>query len=59
MGEKFLILKIMLIGLTFFFIRYSFYLTGGKLEKKKYLIALGISIIAITSYFLYLKFLTP
>lgn len=59
MESKYFILKVLLIGLAAFFIRYSFYLTRGKLEKKKYFIVLGICVLVIFGYFVYLRFLTP
>lgn len=55
MQDKYFLLKALCIALAFFFFRYSFYLTNGPTERKKYLGLLTLVIICLGGYFTYLK----
>lgn len=55
MADRYFILKALVVGFAFFFFRYSFYLTDGPIQRKKYLSLLSIVVVCIGGYFLYLK----
>jgi hypothetical protein len=55
MQDKYFLLKALSIALAFFFFRYSFYLTNGPTERKKYFGVLAIAVICLGGYFSYLK----
>lgn len=55
MTDKYFILKALIVGFAFFFFRYSFYLTNGPTERRKYLGLLSLVLVGIGGYFVYLK----
>ena len=55
MQDKYFLLKAISIGLAFFFFRYSFYLTNGPTERKKYFGVLALAVVCLGGYFSYLQ----
>ena len=56
MNDKYFLFKAFVIGFSFFFIRYAFYLTEGRTSKKKYFGLLAIVSFCLAGYFIYLQY---
>jgi hypothetical protein len=55
MSDKYFLFKAMIIGFSFFFLRYAFYLSDGKSSRKKYFGFLAIVLFGLAAYFIYLR----